>query len=90
MTWSLCAHRLPAWGNRRLWLRHWPTGVSYICLGLVLFLDNRGWNLACSLLISFEFPHLRSSLFLVGLVSGRRGCAGAAVGARGKWKVLLC
>jgi hypothetical protein len=30
----------------------------------------RGWNLVCSLLISFEFPHLHSSLFLARICRG--------------------
>jgi hypothetical protein len=80
VTWSLCAHELPAWGNRRPWPRHWPTGVSYICLELVFSRQNRGWNLVCSVLIYFEYPHLRSSLFLAGLISGKHGCASATDG----------
>jgi hypothetical protein len=55
-------------------------GILHL-LGLVFFpRQNRGWNLVCSLLISFEFPNLCSSLFLVGLISGRHGCFGAADG----------
>jgi hypothetical protein len=42
--------------------------------------QNKGWNLPCSLLISFAFPNLRSSLFIAGLLSRRHGCVGAVDG----------
>jgi hypothetical protein len=47
---------------------------------LVHWAKDWGWNLACLLLISFEFPYLCSSLFLPGLTSEGRGHAGVTGG----------
>jgi hypothetical protein len=43
-------------------------------------MKDRGCDLACLLLISFEFPYLHSSLFLTGLASEGRGRTGAVGG----------
>jgi hypothetical protein len=77
VTWSLCAHELPAQGNHRSWPRHWLTGVSNICIGLVFSSQNRGWSLVRLSLVSFEFSHLRPFLLLAGFILGRLECTGA-------------